>query len=155
MSSITASSDRIKSGNTKCGWNSCAPATACVSLTTAMSVMGSNKNSFCQAWLEMTPHIPHLPTLPSLKALTQSLDTEVQEEKNALMFFSSFLLSVSSGIFWLLCSHSIASLFTLASPVQPHASLPLTDMKCKHRFFSFLLCWMNSVQYKGLGAWTS
>lgn len=134
LSSITASSDRIKTGNTKCGWHSCAPATACVSLTMAMSVMGSNKNSFCQAWLEMTPHIPHLPTLPSLKALTQSLDTQVQEKRCAYVFFS-FLLSVSSGILWLLCSHSIASLFTLASTVQPHASLPLTDMKCKHRFF--------------------
>lgn len=154
MPSITASSDRIKTGNTKCGWHSCAPATACVSLTMAMSVMGSNKNSFCQAWLEMTPHIPHLPTLPSLKALTQSLDTQVQEKRCAYVFF----FFPAQCVIW----HLLAIMFTfncISVYVGFYSSTTCIFTADRHEmqtpFFSFLLCWMNSIQYKGLGAWTS
>lgn len=48
-------------------------------------------------------------------------------------------------------------LFKLAFAFQPHTSSPLTDMKCKHIFIYFFLllsCRMNSIQYKGPGAWT-
>lgn len=132
---------------------------ACFSSTDCESFTdwGNNKNTVSRAWLQIKPCTHHRPTVPSLTALniwlkpllsTKSLIVLAGIVSGEGFFFQWILHDWSSRLYWLYCSPiSLVTLFTLASAIQLPASLPLTDIKCKHTFV--LLCWMNSMQYKG------